>query len=87
MVVEVVAWEAGRTPVGLTRTRIPSSSLGPHFLEPEEALPGDNPLLQVGAAAFPVSGDVQVIPRHLRGKEHITQLPKLPGRWTGLSGV
>lgn len=70
----------------LTPTRVPWASRGLCFEETDRALPWDNPLLQeVAAAPSPVSGDGQLAPGHLRGKEHTCSFPELPGRWQGLS--
>ena len=57
--------------------------IGCAFQEPEEALPKDSPAFPVAAAAFPVLGNGQLVPGHLRGKGHPIQLPKLPVRWKG----
>ena len=61
--------------------------IGCAFQEPEEALPKDSPAFPVAAAAFPVLGNGQLVPGHLRGKGHPIQLPRLPVRWKGPSKV
>ena len=80
-----MGWGRGREAHTFQLNLDPDSTMrtGCAFQEPEEALPEDSPAFPVAAASFPVLGNGQLVPGHLRGKGHTIQLPRLPVRWKG----